>query len=247
MRARFWGLFASAIVAMPSSEAVVPSSETLDLGEAPLPSERARRDAGRPLAPASANDGFRVDVSRREQVRNFYNTVFVSSEGIDEGWTGTYDGCVEGTTTAEFKDAVLRRINYYRAMAGLPAGVVWDAGYSAKAQKAALIMSAQNGLSHFPPATWACYTAEGSEAAANSNIALGNSGPGAIDGYMEDHGAGNKPVGHRRWLLYPQTRVMGTGDVPGGGGRRPANAVWVFDGKFGTSRPETREAYVAWP
>jgi uncharacterized protein YkwD len=199
------------------------------------------------LGLAGAGAGYQVDVGNREEVRNFYNTVHAASGGVESGWTGAYDGCVAGTTDAGFKDAVIRRVNYYRAMAGVPAGVTWDAAYSVKAQEAALMMSAQGSLSHYPPASWACYTEAGADGAENSNLALGSSGPASVDGYMEDYGAGNTAVGHRRWLLYPQTRVMGTGDVPGGDGRWEANAIWVFDGRFGTERPGTREAYVAWP
>lgn len=188
-----------------------------------------------------------MDVTKREEVRNLHNTVYLSSAGIPLGWTGGYDGCEAGTTSAASQEAVLRRINYFRAMAGVPAGVVLSDIFSAKAQQAALMMSAQNSLSHFPPPGWACYTAEGAEAAASSNLAWGSAGADAIDGYMEDYGPGNAAVGHRRWLLYPQTRTMGTGDVPGNGQVGEANATWVLDGNFGKARPATREAYVAWP
>ncbi|HYP18234.1 MAG TPA: hypothetical protein VEQ65_13560, partial [Opitutus sp.] len=48
--------------------------------------------------------------------------------------------------------------------------------------------------------------------------------------------------------LYPQTREMGTGDVPGSANTYgPANATWIFDAFFGTARPATRAAYVAYP
>lgn len=217
------------------------------LGDAPIAPAGVGGARDRGLALSALGEGFQVDVGSREEVRAFYNTVYLSSQGFESGWTGRYDGCEPGTTRATYKDAVLRRINYFRAMAGLPAGVVMNDIYNAKAQQAALIMSAQGGLSHAPPQNWACYTAEGDDAAGNSNLALGTAGPESIDGYMEDYGAGNAAAGHRRWLLYPQTQTMGTGDVSGDGTRRPANATWVFDGQFGTARPETREAYVAWP
>ncbi|MCB0014924.1 MAG: hypothetical protein KDE34_23575, partial [Anaerolineales bacterium] len=51
----------------------------------------------------------------------------------------------------------------------------------------------------------------------------------------------------RRWILYPQTQEMGTGDLPGGNGYFASNALWVFDGNYGGPRPDTREPYVAWP
>jgi len=163
-------------------------------------------------------------------------------------WTGTYAVNGAGDTSATYKDAVIRRINFFRALVGVPAAVSLNATFSAKAQQAALMMSANNALSHFPPTSWTFYTAEGSDAAANSNIAIGDAGPDAIDSYMNDAGDNNAAVGHRRWLIYPQTREMGTGDVPGdSSGRTPANANWVFDSQFGTTRPATRTTAVPYP
>ncbi|MEM7799166.1 MAG: hypothetical protein AAF633_08255, partial [Chloroflexota bacterium] len=55
-------------------------------------------------------------------------------------------------------------------------------------------------------------------------------------------------VGHRRWILYPNTQRMGTGDIPSGSGGSASNALWVFDyDNIWGSRPDTRSAYVAWP
>ena len=76
------------------------------------------------------------------------------------------------------------RINYFRAMAGLPGDVVFDTTWNAQCQEAALMMIAEGNLSHSPPTGWACYSADGATAAGKSNLALGNHGPGAIDAYI---------------------------------------------------------------
>ncbi|MGE4178725.1 MAG: CAP domain-containing protein [Limisphaerales bacterium] len=236
------------LVAFHVSAAESVSTWTIPLlGEAPRAPRELIERGTRGLSASGPPVGYRVDVGRREEVRNFYNTVYLSSEGLDAEWTGRYDGCDPGSTSIDHQEAVFRRINYFRALAGLPAAVERSESLGAKAQQAALIMSAAGGLSHDPPPGWACYTIEGDEAAGSSNLALGTSGPESIVGYMEDYGGGNSAVGHRRWILYPQTRTMGTGDVPGDGVRLPANATWVFDGNFGSARPETRDTYVAWP
>lgn len=191
-----------------------------------------------------------LDTGSREQSRSFYRTVYNASEGIPMEWTGSYDTGDSGDTSQDYKDAVLRRINFVRSMAGLPDGVAFDSTFSAKSQDAALIMSANDQLNHYPPNNWLFWTDDGYEAAGKSNLAIGSSGPDSVMGYIEDHGGNNAVVGHRRWLLYPQTQTMGTGDVPGIDGvsnRRPANSIWVFDGNFGGSRPSTRESFVAWP
>lgn len=220
---------------------------------------RAELDRQRPMAADEGNiptgdfdlgSAAFLDVGSREQSRSFYRTVYNASEGVPMGWTGSYDTGDSGDTSQEFKDAVLRRINFVRALAGLPDGVTFNSTFSAKSQDAALMMSANNQLSHFPPNSWVFWTADGREAAENSNLAIGSAGPDSVMGYIEDHGGNNAVVGHRRWLLYPQTEVMGTGDVPGIDGvsnRRSANSIWVFDGNFGGTRPTTRESFVAWP
>jgi uncharacterized protein YkwD len=189
--------------------------------------------------------GYSIDLSQRETARLFYNTVYKASDGISSGWTGSISGCVAGDTSAAYKDAVLRRINWFRAMAGLPANVQLDATFNRKAQQAALVMAANKSLSHNPPSAWTCNNAEATEAAGSSNLALGNAGADSIAvGYMEDAGSNNTAVGHRRWILYPQTQTMGTGDVTGS---TSTNALWVFDNRFGTPRPSVRDEFVAWP
>jgi hypothetical protein len=111
------------------------------------------------------------------------------------------------------------------------------------------MMMANQQLSHAPPASWLFYTAAGADAASKSNLCFGSlSDPGCVQLYVLDFGANNSAVGHRRWLLYPQTTVMGTGDVPGSGPYQMANALWVIDNAtYASPRPTTRDEFVAWP
>lgn len=195
-----------------------------------------------------------VNTASRAEVRAFHRAVYPVSDTVPMGWTGTLSGTpgvsavgVAGDTAADFKEAVRLRINWFRAMAGVPATIQFNSIYSAKAQQAALLMAANNSLSHYPPATWLLYSADGAEAARNSDLALGWSGPDAIRGYMLDHGANNAVVGHRRWILHPQTLWMGTGDVPATGDFPASNATWVIDGNAAAARPAVRDSFVAWP
>ena len=213
---------------------------------APTPEEVARLPR-RGLAKHGPVGPFVVTTTSREEARNFFNSVFAASEGFSIGWTGNLASCTPGSTDAAFRDLVALRINYYRAMAGVPAGIVFNSTFNTKDQAAALIMSANNSLSHTPPTSWTCYSADGSEAAGKSNIALGNAGPDAISAYIEDFGGNNAVVGHRRWILYPQTQLMGTGDVPATGSNSEGNAVWVQDGHYFDTRPATRDNFVSWP
>jgi uncharacterized repeat protein (TIGR02543 family) len=198
------------------------------------------------IAFSTATGGFSLNTSSRETSRIFYRTVYASSENVPIGWTGNVANGTEGTTTADFKDAVLRRVNYFRAMAGVSGNIAFDSTFSAKCQKAALMMSANNNLSHAPPNTWTFYSADGAEAAGKSDLFLGYSGPAAITGYIEDFGSPNAAVGHRRWIFYPQTKTMGSGDIPDND-FEAANALWVVTSDFGTARPTVRDEFVAWP
>lgn len=189
-----------------------------------------------------------VNTASRAESQQFFRTGYLGTSNIPTGWQGDHGSCHAGTTSGAYRAAVLRRVNYFRSMAGVPGIKGLDAGYNEKAQAAALMMSVNRDLSHDPPADWACYTPAGSEAAGSSNLAYGYSGTDAIRGYMEDTGEYNFPLGHRRWILYPQTRWMGTGDIPATGGYPPTNALWVIDhGHYSDPRPATRSPFVAWP
>ena len=212
------------------------------LGEAlPEPEPQPADYSWGPGTATRTTGGWSVDVTDRVQVQEFFYDVYLASVDTLFDWTGEIASCDAGDTGAEFKSAVLTRINYFRAMAGVPATIGFDPILNAKAQEAALMMDANNSLSHAPPATWACYSTDGAEAAASSNLALDINGWDAISLYMLDPGSGNTEVGHRRWILMPQTETMGTGDVP------DANALWVITPEYTNPLPPSRDGFVAWP
>lgn len=189
---------------------------------------------------------FLVDPQNRTESLNFYLTYYANQASVPVGWTGNHSTCAPGTTSPEFRAAVLQRINYFRAMAGVPP-VSLTNDSNRLAQAAALIMSVNRNLSHDPPTTWQCYSTDGHDGAGSSNLALGVSGWNAVTAYINDLGAGNTPLGHRRWLLYPQTQEMGTGDVPATAGYPTTNALRVFDAHMWETRPATRDNFVSWP
>lgn len=203
-------------------------------------------------SPGSSNpnavDGLSVNASNREDVLSFWHCIYQASEGYESrlNWTGSLASCTPGTTAAVFKDDVRRRINWYRAMVGLPGDISFTAAKSADAQAAALIMHERNDLSHDPLTdfgTGGCWSASGQSGASQGNLALGSYGPESVNGYMEDPGTGNEVVGHRRWLLYSRAQQMGTGDIPASAGHSAANSVFVF----GNFKPAPTPQFVAWP
>lgn len=194
---------------------------------------------------------FVVDIGDRNDVVSFYQCMYMgSSNGNSKiAWTGSVAGADRGTTAAVFKDDVRRRINWFRAMAEVPADIEFDATKNSKAQAAALIMSENNALSHNPSNSFGvtpCWTADGQEAAAHGNLALGVYGVSAMDGYIHDPGSGNAAVGHRRWLLLPKQAEMGTGDIPSGG-QPAANCVYVIDSASHRVSNPVQGQYYAWP
>ena len=226
----------------------LPAQSTL--GVAPLPpADVSGLPGGGPQPRVTAGTlALNVDPTSREQVREFYNAIYSASTGVPIGSSAVTAECFPGTNSPAFVNATLLRINWFRAMAGVPATVAFDSGESADDQAAALMMSGQGMLQHVGNWTdWDCYSSAGTNASANSNLALGDDGADSITGYIWDFGANNYEVGHRRYILYPQTQIMAAGDVPAEGTNLASNGTWVFDANYFGSRPATRNPYVAWP
>jgi len=136
-------------------ETIAPSPVSLpappDPPVVPLPPEF--QQAPRAAKAFATGDFGALDLSDRQLSAAFYRSVFTASENTEIDWTGEVGSCMPGDTSDGFKDAVLTRVNWYRAMAGVPDTVVFQTGagsYSEKAQDAALIMSSNNLLSHSP-------------------------------------------------------------------------------------------------
>lgn len=159
----------------------------------------------------------------------------LSLEDVPSGWSGDTSTCNAGDTTAEFKQAVLDTVNWYRNMVGLPDATL-SAEYNRMAQKAALMMAAADSLSHSPSPDWPCWSEEGRIGAGNSNLFLGSQGPRAVHGYVNDPGGNNAYVGHRWWVLRPGVQTFGTGDT------NWSNALFVTGNPLPGAEPA-----VAWP
>lgn len=179
----------------------------------------------------------------RQDVIDDFNNVYLASgvSSADLGWTGSVATCTPGTTSALSKTNTINRINYYRKLVGLPSNMVLDQNaYETNCQAAALIMDANDNLSHSPPSNWACWTQAGSNGAGSSNLALGAHASGAISLYMIDPGNGNEPAGHRRWILNSRASKFGTGSTSS----TAANALFVFGPSV---VPSSLPSFIAYP
>jgi uncharacterized protein YkwD len=159
-----------------------------------------------------------------------------TADRLDMGegtWSGDATSCTAGDLSADARVNTLRLVNLYRWLAALPP-VTSDPAHDAEDQACALMMRANNMLSHTPPTTWLCYTAEGADGASNSNISGGRS-VASVDTYMTD--AGNPTtIGHRRWLLSNSLGPIGIG------GTDKASCLWTLRGTGKVGKP-----WMAWP
>ena len=133
----------------------------------------------------------------------------------------------------EARENALRLVNLYRWLADLPA-VTLDPVRNQKDQACALMMRANNMLSHEPPTTWSCYTADGAEAAGKSNISSGQA-VSSVDLYMIDPG-NDTTIGHRRWILANSLGPIGVG------GTDRSSCLWTLSGTG-----KAGKAWMAWP
>ena len=210
-------------------------------------------------APGWSAVPMQVNTLDRNDVAALFNGSYQPLRAVAPGWTGNAQSCVPGDTSSEFKQAQISQINWNRAMAGVPSQVQFDDAHLAGEQQLAVMLAANRMLSHAPPMSWQCYTAPAAEAASMSNIGLSVQSapigtavppPGIVSGYMQDPGAQNSDVGHRRWLLHPPTNQMtvGLGQAVGADGLlTTGHGIRIIYPNFGDPWPQTRWGYVAWP
>jgi hypothetical protein len=165
-----------------------------------------------PPAPARMHSrGFEVNHLSRNDVLGFWHAVYQASEGYEKriGWTGSLAGN-PGTVSRVFADDVERRINFFRAMCGVPANARVNSGSTvvidpadphkpapstrkSDAAQAAAMMLFRNynpstgtdpAIDHDPKPSLAGWTPAAWNANANGNLAFGLFGPGAITEYM---------------------------------------------------------------
>lgn len=198
-------------------------------------------------------DGRGLDTKNRASVIEGFQSTFGRLGGIVPRVTGQdLDRCITGAPNPDDIRAYVAIWNYQRSLAGLSMlQPVTSGPYIQAAHEAAMIMSANNKLSHYPERDgFRCITDAGKAGAGASNIALGYGTLGSMaSGFANDSGVKNDPVGHRRWLLNPPLTqgAVGFSDY----GRTTAQIVLdigtansprtLFQGE--TTVPE----FVAWP
>lgn len=176
-------------------------------------------------AASEAATNLTVNRHSRDDVAAFWQRYYMASEGYESRWAGKIDfeNCILTPPPIEFTKDVQRRVNYYRAMAGLPGNASFEefevrrsdedlfsppAGTTKfqAAAAAALSLAAQDydpdnveayRLQHDLDDTFECFSAAGWNGARNSNLAANLWGPGAIDGYMFEFGSPSDPFSNK--------------------------------------------------
>lgn len=130
--------------------------------------------------------------------------------------------CQPGKLAEAEKLRVLDTVNAIRVLHGLEA-VRYDEGAQDGVMQIALMMAANEQVSHAPLPSWACYTQDGYDTAQVSNLSGGFSpylafvgGEQNVIRWLTDTNnmlPGN--IGHRRWLLDPFLKKIAYGRVSG--------------------------------
>ncbi|QJR16526.1 hypothetical protein [Usitatibacter palustris] len=182
-----------------------------------------------------------LDTSNRAAVIAAYNSFYnVAMPGI--AFTGSTASCTPGSISLGFQEWTITRINFLRAMAGVPGNTALNSSLNAQEQAASLIMARNSTLTHAPPNSMPCWTQAGADGAGSSNLAIGTGMTDSIPLYMTDPGSGNEIAGHRRWILHSRKASFGLGHA--NGSPYNASALYTFD--FGAGPPATPNG-IPWP
>lgn len=185
-----------------------------------------------------------INTYSRAAVASAYANQWLPTATSPINWTGDAANCQPGTESADSLAKGAQAVNFYRGLAGLDSISLTDS-QNILAQQTALLMEANGQISHNPDASWKCYTQQGAQGAATSNLFGGGgsfyigSASMPVKAYMDDSGPYNDPVGHRRWVLNPSTVTMGMGTTKG------FNALNIAGAPTDTSR--TNPTMISFP
>ncbi len=145
-----------------------------------------------------------------------------------------------GAISSTALSSATNRLNALRRIAGLPA-VTLDPTLTDLAQHGAVLLAANNVLSHYPtqPAGMEdSFYEKGYSAATSSNLALGYTLTNCVDGFLDDSNGSNVSLlGHRRWLLNPAMGKVGFGMA----------GYYVDVYSFDRSGAGTNYDFISWP
>jgi hypothetical protein len=131
--------------------------------------------------------------------------------------------CDAGILADAEKEAVLATVNRIRALHDLEP-VTYADEYDQEMAESSLIIAANNEITHYPPEDSACYSEEGAQGAATSNLAWSYPTDGSVRPLLAPSATDVRnwlidpdvpDLGHRRWLLDPFLQAIAYGRVDG--------------------------------
>lgn len=172
-----------------------------------------------------ASFGFSIDTSSRDEVVSAWHRYYLASSGFADKWAGveSADGCSLSAPPAGYTEDIRRRVNYFRAMTGLPANIDFSekpvfslsddlfippSGTTRSEAARAAVMAHVNQpfdlgipssftLTHELPTTWPCFSTSAWNGARYSNLSGFSWGCDAIDDYMDEPGYGGDAFANR--------------------------------------------------
>ncbi len=130
------------------------------------------------------------------------------------------NNCYAGKLSAKFRNEFLSEINTVRALHGLPS-ITYDYAHEDEMMQTALILAANNILTHYPESNTNCYSDIGAVGARTSSLEMGvrqnkndYSPAESITNMVHDKlNLFEGDVGHRLWVLNPFLQKSAYGSV----------------------------------
>jgi hypothetical protein len=154
-----------------------------------------------------------VLIGQTQQIANILYWRIQNDASVPSGYSGNAAAGVPGGLSDSYLQAIDDAINDYDALAGVPGYKLFDPILNTDAQHWAMVMAANDILTHSPPPGLHFLNGQDPITAASSELVLGAAGVSAINFLMADPGAVNNPVGHRRGILDPFPTTEGWGEV----------------------------------
>ena len=148
----------------------------------------------------------------RQRAIDDYNNYYISSNTAF-AWSGSTSTCAAGTLPVSVQDKVIKRINFYRRIVGLPTNCVFTTLLNEKSQQAALMMQSNQRCDGTPNPSWSCYSIDGANAWTNALAADGYIGADAIDTWMIGEQDQTGALLDRRWILFSRGKTYGHGSA----------------------------------
>ena len=118
------------------------------------------------------------------------------------------DQCDWGVLHPAYHNGAMTKLNIHRFLIGMEAADSDETMREATQACATFHAADGGGLDHYPTEDTTCYTPEGYDGAASSNLAAGSSAMSAIDMWINS-------IGHRRWMFNPPLQNTAFGSHSG--------------------------------